>query len=159
MPTKLRTAIELLICLVICFLPAVIGGRFAPGAWYASLAKPALNPPGWVFGPVWTVLYALMGIALFLIWQRRGAPGWALAVTVFAIQLVLNAAWSWLFFGMQRPDLAFIEICAMWVFIALSIVAFWRLRPLAGGLLLPYAAWVAFAAWLNLQLWRLNPTA
>ena len=159
MPTKLRTAIELLICIAICFLPAVVGGRFMPGAWYASLAKPALNPPGWVFGPVWTVLYALMGIALFLIWQRRSAPGWALAITVFAIQLVLNAAWSWLFFGLRRPDLAFAEICVLWVFIVLSIVAFWRLRPLAGALLLPYAAWVAFAAWLNVQLWRLNPPA
>jgi tryptophan-rich sensory protein len=100
-----------------------------------------------------------MGIALFLIWQRRGAPGWGLAIAVFAIQLGLNAAWSWLFFGLRRPDLALVEICAMWVFIVLTIVAFWRLRPLAGGLLLPYAAWVAFAAWLNYQLWRLNPTA
>jgi benzodiazapine receptor len=153
---RTRNALELLACLLIGFTPGAVGGRFQPGEWYAALTKPALTPPGWVFPVAWTLLYATMGVALFLVWQRRGAPLRTSALAVFAVQLVLNAAWSWLFFGLHRPDLAFIDIVALWVLILASAVLFRRIRPVAGALLLPYLAWVGFASYLNLMLWRLN---
>jgi len=154
-----RPVVELIGCLLLAFAPGAIGGRFQPGEWYTALAKPALTPPGWVFPVAWTLLYATMGVALFLVWRRRDAPGRTLALAAFAAQLVLNAAWSWLFFGLRRPDLAFIDIVALWLLILASTVLFWRIRPAAGALLLPYLAWVGFASYLNLMLWRLNPSA
>jgi translocator protein len=131
----------------------------SPGAWYAALDKPAFNPPSWVFGPVWTVLYATMGIAAWLVWREREHPGRWGALALFLGHLVLNAAWSWIFFGMQRPDLAFFQILVLWAAIVAVIAAFWRIRPLAGRILLPYLAWVSFAAFLNYTLWRMNPGA
>lgn len=132
-----------------------IGGMFQPGAWYDGLEKPSFNPPSWVFGPVWTTLYILMGVAAWLVWERyrdraRGA------LTLFVVQLIFNAAWSALFFGAQAPGLAFAEILVLWALILATVVAFWRWRPVAGALLLPYLAWVSFAAVLNFSLWRLN---
>jgi tryptophan-rich sensory protein len=153
----MRSFVVLVLFLLICFGVAAFGGQFAPGAWYAALDKPAWNPPSWVFAPVWTVLYALMAVAGWLVWRARepvGTSGPALGA--FALQLVLNGAWSWLFFGLHLPGLAFAEIVALWMAILLTVVLFWRVRPLAGALLLPYLAWVAFAAVLNLALWRLN---
>ncbi len=159
----MRSVLVLVLFLVACFAVAAFGGQFAPGAWYAGLAKPAWNPPSWVFAPVWTVLYALMAVAGWLAWRTReparapgAAPDRALALGAFALQLVLNGAWSWLFFGLHRPGVAFAEIVALWLAILVTVVLFWRLRPLAGALLLPYLAWVGFAAALNLALWRLN---
>lgn len=154
---RLRAVLETVACVAVCLLPGAIGGRFQPGEWYASLAKPALTPPGALFPVVWTLLYVAMGVALALVWRRHGAPGRAGAIVVFGLQLVLNGAWSWLFFGLQRPELAFAEILLLWTAILASTLLFWRVRPLAGALLLPYLAWVGFAAWLNLQIWRLNP--
>ncbi len=151
---RLHSAVGLAVCLVICFLPGVIGSRFRPGPWYEALAKPAWTPPGWAFPVAWTALYALMGIALWTAW-RAGAG--RLALGVFAAQLVLNAAWSWLFFGLHRPGLALVEIVVLWLLILASTVLFWRLRPLAGGLLVPYLAWVGFATALNAAIVRLNP--
>jgi len=147
----------LLLCLLIAFVPGAIGGRFRPGEWYAALAKPPLTPPGWIFPVVWTLLYAMMGVALFLVWRRREAQLRRPALAVFAAQLVLNAAWSWLFFGLHRPDLAFLDIVLLWLLILASIVLFRRIRPLAAALLVPYLAWVSFASYLNFMLWRLNP--
>jgi len=154
-----RPVVEMIGCLLLAFAPGAIGGRFQPGEWYAALTKPALTPPGWVFPVVWTLLYAMMGVALFLVWRRRGGPNRRLALAVFAAQLVLNAAWSWLFFGLHRPGLALVDIVALWLLILASTVLFWRIRPAAGALLLPYLAWVGFASYLNLMLWRLNPSA
>jgi tryptophan-rich sensory protein len=143
--------------ILVAFLAALIGGLAgAPGAWYAGLAKPAWNPPNWVFGPVWTVLYATMGVAAWLIWLRRADTPVQAALTLFGIQLVLNALWSWVFFGWHWLGLAFVELLLMWVAILATTVAFWRIRPLAGWLFLPYLLWVAFAGVLNLFLWRLN---
>jgi benzodiazapine receptor len=139
---------------VLCFAAAAIGANFAPGTWYAALAKPPWNPPNWIFGPVWTTLYLLMGVAAWLVWRAHG-PVWALGL--FVAQLLLNAAWSWLFFGRHRPDLALLDIAALWLAIAATVVAFWRVRPLAGALLLPYLAWVSFAVLLNAEIWRRNP--
>jgi translocator protein len=141
----------------LCYLAAFVGSRFTDtGAWFQALEQPPWAPPDSVFGPVWTVLYTLMGIAAWLVWRARGFRGAPAALGLFLVQLVLNVAWSGLFFAMQRPDLAFAEIVVLWAAIVATLVAFWRVRPLAGALLLPYLAWVTFAAALNLAIWRLN---
>ncbi len=133
-----------------------IGSQFMPGAWYASLAKPSWNPPSSVFGPVWTLLYVFMGTAAWFVWKERGFFGARWALSLFGIQLALNALWSYLFFGLHDPMLAFAEIVALWIAILATMVSFWRVRLIAGALLLPYLCWVSFAAALNYQIWRLN---
>ena len=142
--------------LALAFLPALVGARFVPGEWYLQLAKPAWTPPGWLFGPVWTVLYVTIGVAAWLVWRRTGLRGALAAWTAWAIQLVLNGAWSWIFFGLRQPGAALVEIVVLWLAILATVIGFWRLRPLAGGLLLPYLAWVSFATALNAAIWRLN---
>lgn len=127
------------------------------GTWYPTLAKPPFNPPAWVFGPTWTVLYILMGVALFLVWRQGGdTPGVKLALALFAVQLALNALWSIIFFGMRSPGWAFAEILLLWLAILATLWAFWRVVPLAGWLLVAYLAWVSFAAVLNGSIWILN---
>lgn len=143
---------------LICEAAGIIGSIFtmpAISGWYAFLNKPKLAPPNWIFGPVWTSLFFLMGISLYLVLtsnaaQKRKAAG------VFFLQLVLNIWWSVLFFGMQSPFLALIEIVVLWVSILYSIIYFLKISKWAGILLLPYMAWVSFAALLNFLLWRLN---
>jgi tryptophan-rich sensory protein len=156
MSKGLLVSAQLVACLVVCFMPGVFGSRFVPGAWYEALDKPLGTPPGWVFPVVWTALYAAMGVALFL--ALRAAPAGALKVplALFATQLVLNGAWSWLFFGLQRPGLAAVEIVLLWLLIVASTVSFWRLTVAAGALLVPYLLWVGYATYLNLGLWLLN---
>ena len=125
--------------------------------WYPTLVKPSFNPPSWVFGPVWTLLYLMMGIAAFLVWQKGWESGAVkTALALFAIQLILNGLWSVLFFGMRSPGLAFAEILLLWISIGGTMVLFWRVAPVAGMLLLPYEAWVTFAAVLNGAIWILN---
>jgi translocator protein len=140
----------------LCFAAAAIGVQFQPGGWYAGLKKPSFNPPDAVFGPVWTALYTMMGVAAWLVWRRAGCRAARWALTLFVGQLALNAAWSWLFFGLHRPGLAFAEIVVLWLAIAATLVAFWRWQWQAGALMAPYLAWVGFAAVLNFSLWRLN---
>lgn len=151
---------RLVVSIVVCFLPAVVGNIGGVGGasdWYRELTKPALNPPSWVFGPVWTTLYLLMGIALYLVWSRAGElPGVTLAVGVFGVQLVLNGMWSPAFFTMQSPLAGLTVIIPMVVLIAVTTVLFWRIRPTAGALLVPYLAWVSFATYLNAAIWWLN---
>lgn len=144
-------------------LPLVVGGASgivtapAIATWYRSLDKPSWNPPDAIFGPVWTVLYLLMGLALVRIWRLdRGRRKVRLALALFALQLALNAAWSLLFFGARRPDLALAEMIALHLAIVATLVAFVRLRPGAGALLVPYLAWVSFALALNVEIVRLN---
>lgn len=144
------------ICVIICFIPGIFGSYFRPGEWYLKLTKPALTPPGWLFPIVWTALYLMMGGAMFLVLISFQKQMPLAAITVFTLQLVLNGIWSWLFFGLHQPDLALIEISLLWLLILISMILFWRIRPLAGCLLLPYLIWVSFAAWLNFWLWRLN---
>jgi tryptophan-rich sensory protein len=125
--------------------------------WYPTLTKPSFNPPSWVFGPVWTVLYILMGIAAFLVWNKGlDQEGVRLALALFAAQLFLNGLWSFLFFGMESPFVAFLEILVLWVLIVATVIAFWRMNPWAGLLLVPYLGWVSFAAVLNGSIWVLN---
>jgi len=144
-------------------LPVAVGGLsgFATArgvsTWYPTLVKPSFNPPAWVFGPVWTVLYITMGVAAYLVWLRGiDAKGVRAALAVFVIQLALNGLWSILFFGNRQPGLALVEIIVLWVAIAVTIRLFWRVVPAAGVLLLPYWAWVSFATILNASLWWLN---
>ncbi|MDX1460528.1 MAG: TspO/MBR family protein [Xanthomonadales bacterium] len=151
----LRQVLALLVFVLIVAAVAAFGAQFAPGEWYAAMNKPAWNPPSWVFGPVWTTLYLMMAFAAWLVWltgdSRRGE-----ALSWWGLQLVLNGAWSWLFFGLHRPGWALAEIGMLWLAIVLTIRSFRAIRPLAGWLLAPYLAWVTFAMVLNFTLWQLN---
>ncbi|MBB5689720.1 tryptophan-rich sensory protein [Roseomonas alkaliterrae] len=139
------------------FLAALSGALFPPGEWYRGLAKPAWNPPDWAFGPAWTVLYVMIAVSGWLVWRKAGFAGAAVPLAAYGVQLLLNAAWSAIFFGMRRPDLAFYELVVFWVAILVTIVLFWPVHRTAALLLLPYLAWVSFAGALNLTLWRMNP--
>lgn len=132
------------------------GSQFMPGAWYESLVKPAWTPPNWVFGPVWTLLYILMAVAAWLVWKRYRFKEARLGLSLFVAQLVLNAAWSYLFFGIQRIDLALGDILALWTLILIVTILFWNRERLSGVMMLPYLAWVSFAVCLNFALWQLN---
>jgi tryptophan-rich sensory protein len=157
LPKGPSTWIGLCFWLAVTFSAGWIGSRFQPGEWYAGLTKPALTPPAWVFGPVWTLLYAMMGVAAWMVWKRRGFVAAARALWLFFLQLGLNALWSYFFFGLKNPGLAFLDIVVLWLVILATIIAFFRQYRPAGQLLLPYLLWVTFAAYLNLQFWRLNP--
>lgn len=147
------------VCLLACFAAAGLGAIFsgpAVGAWYAGLNKPSFNPPNWIFGPVWTILYVLMAVAAWVVWRLRTSHPVRTALWLFGVQLALNAAWSIIFFGFHRPLAALIDLVLLWLFLALTLVAFWRLRHAAGILLLPYLAWVSFAGVLNAAIVVLN---
>ena len=155
--SRSRTVLGLCGWLLACFAAASLGALFMPGEWYAALNKPAWNPPGWIFGPVWSALYTMMAVAAWLVWQRGGFATQRRPLAMFLAQLVLNAAWTPLFFGMHRPGVAFAEIILLWLAIAATLVAFRPVSRAAAWLLAPYLAWVSFAAVLNGTLWRLNP--
>jgi len=142
--------------LALCLAAAAPGGFFMPGEWYAQLQKPSWNPPAWIFGPVWTALYAMMAVAAWLIWRRGGFAAQRVPLAVFLLQLLLNALWSPLFFGLHNPALAFAEIMLLWLAVICTLLVFWQVQRGAGLLLVPYLAWVTFAAVLNFTLWRLN---
>lgn len=154
-----REILGLLGWLAVTFVAAAIGAAASVNAasFYGELAQPSWAPPSSWFGPVWTVLYAAMGIAAWLVWRRAGFREAPAALTLFLVQLGLNALWSWLFFGWHRGALAFADILLLWVLILATVIAFWRVRPLAGALLVPYLLWVTFAAALNYSVWQLNP--
>jgi len=145
---------------VASFTAAAIGGTATSRAvrdWYPTLVKPAWNPPAWLFGPVWTVLYLAMAVAAWLVWRRAGWAGARLALTLFMVQLTLNAAWSIIFFGLRNPGAAFAEVVFLWAAIVGTLVSFWQVSVPAGMLFIPYLTWVSFAAVLNFVIWRLNP--
>ncbi len=142
--------------LAAAFTAALFGSRYVPGMWYETLSKPAWTPPNWIFGPVWTLIYITMAVAAWLVWLKVGFAGGKMALGLFVFHLFLNAAWSYLFFGLHRPDLALIDIFALWFTILATGLLFYRIRAVSGLLMLPYLAWVSFAAWLNFALWRLN---
>lgn len=126
------------------------------GSWYQTISKPSWNPPGWIFGPVWTTLYILMGIAFFLVWRSPESKARKMAMLLFGIQLLFNFFWSFIFFDQQLIGLALVEIAVLWIFILLSIFAFARVNKTAAWLLVPYISWVSFAAILNYTIWKLN---
>lgn len=154
-----RPLLGLIGWVVVSFAASAVGAAASVQArsFYGGLEQPAWAPPPWVFGPVWTVLYGLMAIAAWLVWRAGGFRAQRVALLFFLAQLALNALWSWLFFAWRLGALAFADILLLWLFIVATLVAFWRVRPLAGALLAPYLLWVSFAAALNHALWQLNP--
>ncbi|MBM3839654.1 MAG: tryptophan-rich sensory protein [Verrucomicrobia bacterium] len=155
--TGFRAGFALAGWLALCFSAAATGALFMPGEWYATLRKPSWNPPSWVFGPVWTTLYTMMAVAAWMVWKRGGFISQRRSLVPFLVQLALNTAWTPIFFGLRRSGLAFAEIILLWLAIAWTIALFWQVQRPAAWLLVPYLAWVSFAAVLNGTLWRLNP--
>lgn len=142
-----------------CLLLGTAGGLVTASSvdsWYPGLAKPDWNPPNAVFAPVWTILFVMMGVAAWLVWQQRRRADVRKPLVLFGVQMALNSAWSMIFFGLRRPDIAALEIVVLWLAIAATIVAFYRVSKVATWLLAPYLAWVSFATALNLAIWQLN---
>jgi benzodiazapine receptor len=158
---KASSFFKLLLSVGATFCAASVGSFFTVSDdgshWYEALEKPFFTPPGWVFGPVWTILYLMMGIAAFLVWQK-GVPKShvRVALVCFVVQLVFNAAWSVIFFGFHSVGLALLEIIFLWLAILATIASFWRVDRVAAGLLLPYIVWVSFAVILNADIYLLN---
>lgn len=145
--------------MLLCYGSAGIGSFFTDPSiptWYASIQKPWFNPPNWIFGPVWTLLFTMMGVSLYLIWVNGFNKKTIPALSVFGIQLILNTLWSILFFGLMSPFYAFVEIIFLWLAIALTIKEFLKISRNAGLLLVPYIVWVSFASVLNFYVWILN---
>ncbi len=157
MPKKIPL---LIFSIAVCLGAGVVGSFFTISAiptWYATLHKPIFSPPNWVFGPVWTLLYILMGIALYKIVTSRKSQESSRAIRLFIIQLILNTLWSIIFFGLHNPVLAFVDIVALWITIVLTMQAFYKINKVAGNLLIPYILWVSFATILNVAIVILNP--
>ncbi len=147
--------------LALCIATSAIGALASVNArsFYADLVRPAWAPPGWLFGPVWSALFLAMAAAAWLIWRiPTASPSRSIALGLFVVQLGANALWSWLFFAWRLGGAALAEVLVLWLLIACTLALFWRIKPLAGLLLVPYLGWVTFAAALNHTLWRLNPT-
>ncbi len=143
----------------VCFLAAAVGSLATTSSvngWFAEVNKPTWNPPNWIFGPVWTTLFLMMGVAAWLVWKKSGFKNAKLELSWFLFHLVLNVLWSVLFFGMQQMGMACIEIVVLWLSIAATIFMFYQHSKLAAGLLVPYLMWVSFATFLNYTIWRLN---
>jgi len=157
----MKAYVRLIISVVLCQAAGIVGSLFttpAINSWYAGLMRPAFAPPNWVFAPVWISLYLLMGISFFIVWNvglEKGAV--RKSIIIFGIQLLLNALWSYLFFGLRSPLMGFIEIVAMWLMILLTMLSFFKISRKAGLLLVPYLAWVSIASYLNYSILVLNP--
>ena len=153
---QLKDLLELAFWVIVTFSVAAIASQFEPGEWYMNIAKPSWTPPGWLFGPVWSILYFSMGVSVWLVWRKRHktAVSWPLAF--YLAQLAINGIWSWLFFGRQWIGLALIDLVALVIMVVITIAMFLRIRETAGFLLLPYLLWISFAAALNLQIYRMN---
>lgn len=160
MQNKKINIIKLAISIIVCELAGAVGSIFtAPkiSGWYSALNKPPFNPPSWLFGPVWTALFFLMGIAFYFVREKFGSDKRVKgALIIFGVQLALNVFWSVLFFGLQNPFYAFVEIIVLWLAILASIIAFKKIDKKAAYLMLPYILWVSFALVLNFAIWRLN---
>jgi benzodiazapine receptor len=152
--------LKLAICIFICLVAGGIGAAFTTSSnrtWYVGLVKPPFTPPNWLFGPAWTVLYILMGVAAYLIWkQGLSTTGVKLALLIFLIQLILNILWSVVFFGIHTPAGGIAVIATLWIAIFITLLRFWGVSTSAGALLIPYLAWVTFASALNIGVWKLN---
>ncbi len=153
----MRSALALGGWLALTFAAASLGALFLPGEWYAALKKPSWNPPNWIFAPVWTALYTIMAVAAWLVWRRGGFVRQRTPLTLFLLQLFLNAMWSPLCFGAKNLGLALVDIIFLWIVLAATVFSFRKTFWPAGALLAPYLAWVTFATVLNFALWRLNP--
>ena len=150
---------KLLASMIICELAGAMGSVFTISqinGWYAGLVKPSFNPPNWIFAPIWTALFILMGIALYLVWTGKKEISKKKAVQIFAVQLVLNVLWSLVFFGLHSPVMGFLIIVPLWIAIFLTIKEFYKISKVASYLLVPYILWVSFASVLNAFIWFLN---
>lgn len=151
---------QLLGAILLCQLAGVIGSVFTASSvttWYPALVKPSFNPPSWLFGPVWITLYAMMGVALYLVWREKQSGKEAqLAIWIFLTQLAVNSVWSIVFFGLKSTGTALVVIAVLWLLIAASIWKFYSIKKAAAWLLVPYLLWVSFASVLNYAIWRLN---
>jgi tryptophan-rich sensory protein len=158
-PSRQKQTLGLIGWLLISFAVFAVGALASIQAksFYGQLAQPAWAPPPWLFGPVWSVLYAMIAIAAWLVWRSGGFRSQRIALSLYLGQLVLNTLWSWLFFAWHLGAAAFVDIVMLWVLIVATLVAFWRVRPMAGALFIPYLLWVSFAAALNYSIWQLNP--
>jgi len=158
--TTSKNLFKLLFSIGVCLLTGASGAIFTSPAiptWYAQIRKPSFNPPNWLFGPVWTTLYIMMGIAAYLVWRSSNAePRKKKALLIFLAQLALNALWTPLFFGLHNPLAGLVVIIILWLAILLTIILFWKISKTAGALLLPYLAWVGFATMLNASIFLLN---
>jgi benzodiazapine receptor len=156
-PSYPKLAAAILLCVIAGSLGSLVTIT-GPGSWYASLQKPFFTPPNWVFAPMWITLFVLMGIALYLVWesgpQHRDVQ---VALGIFSVQFILNVLWSFLFFGLRSPLLGLVDILLLWIMIAATIGAFYRVKKSAAYLLVPYIAWVSLASALNGAVWFMNP--
>jgi translocator protein len=150
-----KSIFGLLVFLAISMSAGIFGSVFKPGLWYQHLVKPIWTPPNWIFAPVWTVLYLMMGISSWLVWREKSRHS-AFALAVFLLQLGLNALWSWIFFGAHKVGAALVELSILWIAIVLTIYFFDKVSRLAAYLLLPYVFWVTYAVSLNAGVWCLN---
>ena len=156
MSNTFKIIISIIICEGVGFVAGIATSK-SIGEWYQFLNKPSFNPPNWIFGPVWTILYLMMGISLFLIWKEGlDISGVKFAIIFFIIHLLINALWSFVFFRWHSPGFAFIVIIVLWLMILISIVLFNKINPTASLLLIPYLLWVSFASVLNFSIWKLN---
>jgi translocator protein len=154
-----RSALALLAFVAACFGAALVGSTFTTPSvpeWYGSLVKPSFTPPNWLFGPVWSMLYLAMAIAGWLVWRRQRESSTTLPLALFGGQLMLNVSWSILFFGLQAPRIALVEILILWAAIFATLLSFWRISTIAGWLFVPYLTWVSFATIMNFEICRLN---
>ncbi len=159
MPRNLRELGKVLAAIAVCQGAGGLGAiatKDGLKTWYPRLEKPSFNPPGWVFGPVWTILYAMMGVSGWLLWRRREDEAAQQPGALFGLQLILNTLWSFIFFKWRSPGWAFLEIIVLWAAILMTIRAAWRVDSVAGALLIPYLLWTSFALVLNGRIWQLN---
>ncbi|WPZ36802.1 TspO/MBR family protein [Thalassobaculum sp. OXR-137] len=147
----------LLVFIAACTAAALTGVFFKPGQWYENLAKPPWRPPNWLFGPAWTILYAMIAISGWMVWKASSWPAVAPAMAIYGVQLLLNAGWTPLFFGLRRPDLAFYELLLLWASILATTLTFLQISQFAALLLVPYLCWVTFAGALNRSIVLRNP--
>jgi len=159
-PNKKQQTLALVMSLIICYVVSFVGAIASINAkpFYASLVQPSWSPPGWVFGPVWILLYTMMGLSAWLIWRENGFNAHRISLLLYLFHLIPNALWSWLFFSWHLGAASFINIIVLWLLILVTILAFFRINKPAAMLLLPYLCWVAFATALNYVLWQNNPT-
>lgn len=152
----MKKVFSLLIWIAICSIAGVFGAQFAPGQWYELLQKPIWTPPNWVFPVVWPILYVMMGVSAWLVWRIKQVSLYDTEFTWFFVQLILNALWSWIFFGLHLISAGLAEILLLWISIIFTIFLFWNRKRIAGILLIPYILWVSYASALNLAIWQLN---
>jgi len=151
--------VSLIVAILICFGAAAVGSFFTAksvSTWYVTLNKPTWNPPGWLFGPVWTILYLMMATSIWLIWSKFTFKDYPVIYSIFTLQLILNVLWSGIFFGLRQPGWAVMDIAVLWLLILLYVLLTWPVSKAASLLFVPYLLWVGFAGVLNFTIWRLN---